>query len=81
MLIGGVDENRVPSKGIHIFDSSDSSWKEQDPLPEEFIGEGEGLYHHAAHELRSDTGLEVICLGGDLGNGKNSSNVLIYSIE
>ena len=66
------------SNKVWVFDSSDSSWREEEALPEEF---GEGLDSHQAVAAKTEKGIAVVCLGGRVDHDEHPDKMIIFDIE
>ena len=65
LLVGGGGEYRkFISDEVKIFDSEKNEWRDQHPLPYEFVGRKGGLLEHRAVSSQNENGATVICLGG-----------------
>ena len=84
MLLGGAKDwmGKGASDLVMLYNTATSTWTESQRLPWDFYGEGTGLSDHKAVAVRKGKRVsKVICLGGFLGYGMLSSNLLEFQIR
>ena len=82
LLVGGREWTGISNK-VRIFVAEKSEWKDEAPLPAEFVGRGGGLTHHRAVELRDGNSAFLICLGGFIPSFQldpHSNHIAVFDI-
>ena len=83
LLLGGGAYSSHLNDKVMIFNARDSTWVEDQSLPEEFCGKDGGLWHHRAVAVQKGNRVsKIICIGGyiDQSWSNHPNHILEFDI-
>ena len=82
IMVGGSTDGDCISRDVKLFDARSLEWKEEDPLPTEFVGDEGGISDHKAISLPHEAGMFVVCFGGYMDAAlTHSKSMAVFDIS